>query len=434
MNSSIQDPWKIADAHGLIWRPSKNGRTATWQCRSDIARKKFKPVSEKIIECREPPTEAERDLIKGRCKFNQQNMLTFANGGPPAQPTGAGNGFDGTIKSLVILYEASRAYKDRRHSTRRNYAARNKQLVDDHGSYRAADIKPSVLDAWRETWLVEVRTGERASRPGVTGDALVGHLLAMVNILLGFGASYLEDDGCAVALLKLKKMPKQKIATVEDDTKIGNDENIMTPAQSDAIRRKAHEMGHPVVALAQAIQFQTGFRQKDIIGEWVPKTDPGVSDIVRGEQKWMRGLRWNKFREDAEKLILDVTTSKTGERWVGNVRLSHAITAELSRLPQPLPGAGPVIVNPATGLPFEESSFRKLWRRIKLAAGVPDNVKNRHNRHGAITAAINANVATKKVQAFSTHGSENVLHKHYWKGSNAAIDEVLAALNKTETK
>jgi len=429
MTNSHDKP-KIDNAPGLIWRKSANGWTATWQCRTDIAKRKFVPKSERILVCGDTPTPSQIEQIKDRCNALQRAMLEFANGGPPPAPTG----FDGSIKSLVILYEASRAYKDRRLSTRQNYAALNKTLVDDHATFRAADIKPSVLDAWRETWLAKIRDGERAKRDGVTGESMVGQRLSMVNILLGFGAGYLEDDGCAVALLKLKRMPKQKIASVEDDTNSPADENFMTAAQSDAIRRKAHEMGYPVIALAQAIQFQTGLRQKDIIGEWVPKSDPGVSDIVRGDLKWMRGLRWNKFREVGDKLILDVKTSKTGERWAGNVRLSNAIMAELARLPQPLPSAGPVIVNSATGLPYDASGFRKCWTKIKKAAGVPDSVKNRHNRHGAITAAINADVATKKVQAFSTHGSEQMIQNHYWKGSNAAIDEVLAALNKTETE
>ena len=40
-----------------------------------------------------------------------------------------------------------------------------------------------------------------------------------------------------------------------------------------AIVEKAHEMRRDSIALAQAIQFETGLSQKDVIGEWVPESE-----------------------------------------------------------------------------------------------------------------------------------------------------------------
>jgi hypothetical protein len=34
-------------------------------------------------------------------------------------------------------------------------------------------------------------------------------------------------------------------------------------------------MGWHSIALAQAIQFDCALRQKDVIGEWVPESEPG---------------------------------------------------------------------------------------------------------------------------------------------------------------
>ena len=37
-------------------------------------------------------------------------------------------------------------------------------------------------------------------------------------------------------------------------------------------------------------------RQKDVIGEWVPRSEPGPSDIWNSDgEKWLRGLRWQEI-------------------------------------------------------------------------------------------------------------------------------------------
>jgi len=53
----------------------------------------------------------------------------------------------------------------------------------------------------------------------------------------------------------------------------------LTSAQANAIRAKAHEMGRPSIALAQAFQFELMLRQKDVIGEYVPIAEAGISDL-----------------------------------------------------------------------------------------------------------------------------------------------------------
>jgi hypothetical protein len=50
-------------------------------------------------------------------------------------------------------------------------------------------------------------------------------------------------------------------------------------------------MGRPSIALEQALAFELGVRQKDVIGEWIPVAYPGVSDIIDSSRKWMMGFR-----------------------------------------------------------------------------------------------------------------------------------------------
>ena len=75
----------------------------------------------------------------------------------------------------------------------------------------------------------------------------------------------------------------------------------MTAAQATAIRSKAHEIGWQSLALAQAIQFELKLRAVDVIGEWIPISDPMPSTIAWGNEKWVRGFRWSDIDD---KLIL----------------------------------------------------------------------------------------------------------------------------------
>jgi hypothetical protein len=64
------------------------------------------------------------------------------------------------------------------------------------------------------------------------------------------------------------------------------------------LRRRAHEMGYPSIALAQAFQFDCGLRQKDLIGAWVPRAElDTLAEFVDGDMAWVRGLRWRLGRQ-----------------------------------------------------------------------------------------------------------------------------------------
>jgi hypothetical protein len=48
--------------------------------------------------------------------------------------------------------------------------------------------------------------------------------------------------------------------------------------------------GMPSIQLAQALQFELCLRQKDVIGEWVPVAEPGMSSVTYHGRKWLCGL------------------------------------------------------------------------------------------------------------------------------------------------
>jgi hypothetical protein len=143
----------------------------------------------------------------------------------------------------------------------------------------------------------------------------------------------------------------------------------------------AHKVGRPSIALAQAIQFELkALGQKDVIGEWVRQSDPGASDIVTEDGKWLRGFRWSQIDSD---LILRHTIltrqGKTKVKIKVNLTRKPMVMDELTKLGE-RPANGPMIVCENSSIPWTAYEFRRQWRKVATAAGVPKTVFNMDSR------------------------------------------------------
>jgi hypothetical protein len=149
--------------------------------------------------------------------------------------------------------------------------------------------------------------------------------------------------------------------------------------QAAAICAEAHRQGKHSIALAQAFQFDCKLRQKDVIGEWVPLAEPGSSDVMRdikpsGKEKWLAGLRWSQINDN---LILTHNANLNGKEIVIDLKRAPMVLDELRRHYDPRPrSATPMIVCETTGVPWVTNEFRRFWRKIALACGIPDDVNN----------------------------------------------------------
>jgi hypothetical protein len=144
-----------------------------------------------------------------------------------------------------------------------------------------------------------------------------------------------------------------------------------TAAQVDAIRARAHELGLHSVALAQAFQFYCGLKQADVIGEWVPMhTTTPPSDIIRGTEKWVRGIRWNEIEEDWVLRGLRLTDFPV---------VFAEVTDEIRRLGK-RPKSGPMIVDERAQRPYTANRFRLAWREAADAANIPKEIHNADSR------------------------------------------------------
>lgn len=407
---------KIENAPGLVWKPRKAGWEARWQARHDLIKDQngkpgFRPKSQRLW-CG-PVSELNETaigLIQDGCHKLQTEMLVFGRGGVPIVNT-----FTGTIASLILAYQtdADSPYRTKlEYQTRVNYDARFRMLETDHGHEMISEIRARDLLRWHEKWM----EGGKVTQ----AHALIGQLRILVN----FGATILESEECERIANTLHRMRFQMGKPRSER---------ITAEQSDAVREMARQMNMPSIALAQAFQFEAMLRQKDVIGEWLPLSEPGLTDVIQGNEKWLKGLRWEEIDEN---LILRHLTWKRKKPVAVDLKLLPMVMDELNRLGA-IPAKGPVIVSEMTDRPYTAPAFRRYWRIVATAAKVPPEVYNMDNRSGGASEALMAGAPMDSVRKSMTH-SNAATTARYSRGEEEASSQVaqarVAYRNKAGTK
>jgi hypothetical protein len=265
-----------------------------------------------------------------------------------------------TLTNLIALYRTDA------HSPfqRLGYQARVKQhrmmerISEKHGHLQLRGVKSKTLLAWYKDWS----SGGRIA----AGHALIGRL----RTLFRFGFTILEDDECLrlLEILRESRFRTQGPRLVQ-----------LTSDHVKAIRAEARaHFGWYSIALAQALQFELRLSQKDVIGEWVPIAEPDESDVIWQGKKWVRGLCWSHIDKN---LVLRHTTGSAGKLMEADLRTAPMILDELGGQDEIIrlvnEGAGPIVINDVTGMPWSTAEYRRKWRLVARKAGVPEMVKNR---------------------------------------------------------
>ncbi len=405
------------DAPGLTLKPMKGGWRARWRARKDLVARGFEPKNV-ILWAGVEPTRVQRLFVSERCNKLQAKMLVWASEGI-SKPVQA---FDGTLGALINTYLTDKAsgFHKKEYCTRRYYERMFKLVVNGHkrgiypgrGATRIADIKTRDIIVWHDEWSED---GARISM----GNSLI----TMLRIAVNFGAGILEDEDCERVCGKLhrKHFENAKPRTVR----------IMRD-QVNAICDAARAAGLPMVALAQAIQFDFTWRQKDVLGESIPVSEKPPSATLDGNMKWVKGLVWQEIDAD---LIVHHITSKRKKLSEPDLKLAPLVLAELERMypgcstdRTRLPANGPVIINQHTGIPYYADDFRGEWRKLAEECGVPLNVQNRDSRAGAISEAIAMGANAAHVRDAATHSSVEQTYEYSRAGrENTATVQALRA-------
>jgi hypothetical protein len=156
----------------------------------------------------------------------------------------------------------------------------------------------------------------RSVRPKRATGRLILKILKQIFL---FGKLALpETSGCAKVVEIMRDMSEQRtFASGRRQRK-----EFLTYAQAERHCEASHREGFGSIALAQAFMFDLGMRQKDMIGEWVPRSEPGVTDVFNGGSKWLMGARWEEIDEQfvwkhrlsksvTREGIMDLETGKT---------------------------------------------------------------------------------------------------------------------------
>jgi hypothetical protein len=259
-----------------------------------------------------------------------------------------------TFGALVEKYRTDQRspYRELRSAVRDNYDQMIDRIVEEITRMHLNEISAETIEQLYKRWSGD---GTKLAN----GHAMVTKL----RLLFSFGTTTLDDPAC------------QRLSTIMNRMRFavptGRSESL-TSEQVNLIRKKAHELKRPSIALAQAIQFQLMLRQKDVIGEWVPVLEDWPSDIVRNDVKWVHGLRWEEIDEN---WILRHVTSFRQKKVVIDLNRAPMVMEEIAKIGT-RPAKGPMILSEWNNLPWSSNEFRRIWRKIADAAGVPKSIKN----------------------------------------------------------
>ncbi|MEJ1161425.1 tyrosine-type recombinase/integrase [Prosthecomicrobium sp. N25] len=311
----------------------------------------------------------------------------------------------GTIAGLCDLYETHEAspYHGAKWNTRRNYDQELGVIRRAWGERRLDAL--GVLDFHR--WYGQARDSVEGG-----GIRKAHGLIKRVRAIMKFGAAAEVPHArrlheILLGMRFVKPAPRRVFISFE---------------QVVAVIRKAHEVGRPEIALAQALQFETGLRQSDVIGLWEPCAADDGSPYRTKTRRWVPGLVWQDIHAS---LVLTLQTSKTGAKVTHALRSMPLVVAELERIPIES-RVGPVVVSKATGMPFQGFTFSKDWRRIADAAGVPRDVWNRDSRAGAASEVDEAGLGVEDAQKLLGHTTPKVT-QIYVRGKAVVASEKVAA-------
>jgi hypothetical protein len=391
-----------SQAPGLRWRTTRSGKTPFWRA-SKSAIKADYPVKTVNLA---PFVYNERMLLQ-RCQRLQSEMLDWLAGRRDRPMI-----FDGTFASLISIYQRDpeSPYQNLKPSSRHPYDVYCRMLTLEIGARRIDARDGRDARRWFAAWSAPAEPG---TRPRIAAARMA---MIVLKTALSFGKAC-RLTGCS-----------EFKATFEDIKFKAPAPRQEAPTAPEIIsaRSVAHQLGHGAAALAYALQFEASLRQWDVIGEWIPLSDPRPSAIIDGTKKWV-GPIWSLIDES---LVLRITPGKTEgtsqARVILDLKAYPMVVEELAQVTTAA-RSGPLIVNPRTGLPYRHEYFRVLWRRCAREAGIAASVWNRDLRAGGITEARQAGAPTDDVAKTAGHSSKRTTAKVYDRDTLEAARRVAKA-------
>jgi hypothetical protein len=338
--------------------------------------------------------------------------------------------YDGTVGSLCRIYKLhphSRFHRAK-HNTRRFYQAYLDLIEATVGKRLIRNVDLFTVEYWYENW-------RRPTVPGAEERIDRAHdAVSMFRTVVNF-CSKLKFSGrkdCKELASDLKGAKFEKGGAREEEMTYGHASAFIRTALDLAKRGVIPPERGLSMAIGVAAQFELALRQKDIIGEWIPKSanprfPKGASLLNNRSEIWggfftfeqIAGWRWR------------MKTSKSKYRSAADFDLTrYPLLIDL--LEQvPLHARIGAVVKGKHGLPMRESSYRKWFREIARAAGIPDAVWSMDSRAGGLTEAVEAGADLDDVRAAGTHTDKATTLRYIRRGESRKIAKVADARAKS---
>lgn len=319
--------------------------------------------------------------------------------------------YDGTMLSACRIYQEHphSDFQTVKHNTRKSYVDSLKVIEASVGARLIRNVTVIDVKHWYREWRKPAFDGgsERKDR---AHDAV-----SMVKTVLRFNASLRRPD-CMQLADELKLVKFEKGGAREEamtSVHVGAFVNMALDLQARGVIPPGRGLS---MAIGMAAQFETGLRQKDIIGEWRP------DETWAGFFTWenIPGWRWR------------MRTSKSKYRTAMDFDLTDL------RILMPLLEMVPhdqrqgAIVKGEHGLPVRERSYRKWYREIARAAGVPDEIWSMDARAGAATEAEEAGVPLADIADTLGHNDGRTTVRYIRRRSKKIAEVAQARARKRE--
>lgn len=278
------------NAPGLKSRRNKDGSTRLYWCaRTDIRKRGYEPETVRLHYDLADPLQ--HRLIEAACQRYQAEMLEWSSGRGCDR-----RAFDGTIASLVRAYETDPAspYAEVKWNTRRTYG---QVLAVIERAFGKRTLSALGITDFRR-WYDEAKKPKGKDSPERINKA--NRIIAMLRRLFAYGVMA-ELAECARLKAILEEARFKQPARRRVRLELHHVEAFIAAAKA---------AGRHSLALGTALQFETGMRQRDGIGEWEPiRKGTAATGIVLGVRRWVNGLTWADL---GSAMVISKATTKTG--------------------------------------------------------------------------------------------------------------------------
>ncbi len=251
----------------------------------------------------------------------------------------------------------------------------------------------------------------------------IHRMMTQLRAISRYGALLSETkDKCREVKMTLSDMrfpnspPKSSFATRE---------------QVEAVVACADAAGFENVATGWLMQFELMLRPVDVRGQWLAdggreksNFPPCNGGIVRNGRRWQDGLTWDMFDEDLTQFskVISKTAKSMPEPYTFDLRLVPELRSRLLRM-RPQTPVGPLFMS-QQGLPYDQTTWARVWARFRKAAGVPDEIKVTDLRASGVTEAKDAGANHFALRDAAQHTDMNTTSR-YARGRSEAAGQII---------